>query len=109
MSITRRDASRSRKVYSYYRPRPVQQVVDNNSQDSYDVMVWNETPTGEVDGNNGTFVISYQPNPDKTLVFLNDVLQISSGVDYSLSDRLLIFNTAPKTGDKINVTYSRVV
>lgn len=108
MSISRRDASRSRKVYSYYRPRPVEQIVDTDVKDMYDVMVWNESPAGILDGLNVIFQISCPANPSKTMVFLNDTLQ-ANGIDYTLSDRSLVFTIAPKPGDKLSVTYAKIV
>jgi hypothetical protein len=126
-----RDISRSRKAYSYYRPRPrhvlittedemntitatidkvasldtlVARLVPNNIN-----IVWNEAPLGAIDGTNVTFMLEFTPINDRVLVFVNGVLQErdSDGADFYLTGRTIIFNRAPRSGSKILATYNK--
>jgi len=126
-----RDISRSRKAYSYYRPRPRPVLITTEDEmntitatidkvanlDSLvarlvraDInIVWNETPSGMIDGMNVTFTLEFTPINDRVLVFVNGVLQErdSGGADFYLTDRTITFNRAPRSGSKILATYNK--
>jgi len=130
---TRRDISRVRKAYSYYRPRPVYrevatepemnnifnaltQVTNLNQNitqlvQNADNIVWNETPVGVTDGSNVSFELAYTPiNDSKMLVFVNGVLKERNGstADYTISSKVITFLWAPPPKSKVLVTYSKV-
>lgn len=132
MAARARDISRSRKAYSYYRPRPryilmtdeeemsvIQQTISQVAAlssnvntlmiNSNDQIVWNETPAGDIDGLNTVFNIGYTPLENKILVFVNGVLQEvkENDADYQLVDKTITFSTAPEIGSKILVTYTK--
>ena len=66
----------------------------------------NETPSGTINGSNTAFTLANTPNPTASLkVSLNGFLQSASGVDYSLSGTTITFNTAPRTGSILRVSY----
>jgi hypothetical protein len=134
MAIINRDISRSRKAYSYFRPRPIYRAIAteeqmNNVNDamkkveelnktvnsinaSTDSIVWNEIPTGIVNGVNSTFILNHSPElGGKMLIFINGVLQErhDSGVDYNISGRTIMFSSPPRIGSKILVTYAKAV
>jgi hypothetical protein len=126
-----RDISRSRKAYSYYRPRPrpvlittedemntitatINKVANLDSlvarlvKDDINI-VWNEAPLGTVDGTNVTFMLEFTPINDRVLVFVNGVLQDrdSGEADFYLTGRTITFNRAPRSGSKVLVTYNK--
>lgn len=133
MAISR-DISRTRKAYSYYRPRPIMRSVTTEEemisinaainsinslssqiallQANSDSIVWNETPSGNVDGSNKVFTLAYAPHPaGKILVFVNGVLkeQDAGEADYSITGQTLTFVDPPHEGSKIFVTYAKNV
>lgn len=133
MAVRTRDVSRSRKAYSYFRPRPrliymaeeeemntIQATISsvanlsntiNTLKNSVDnQIVWNETPSGNVDGMNVNFIIANTPLENKILVFVNGVLQEKENdADYQLNDKTITFNYPPTVGSKILVTYTKTV
>lgn len=134
-----RDISRSRKAYSFYRPRPIVRAVtteeemisvnaalnsinslatqvanlqasSDNMQANSDNIVWNEIPTGTVNGVNKVFTLAYTPEAtDKILVFVNGVLkeQDAGEADYTISGSTITFVDAPMEYSKIMVTYAK--
>jgi hypothetical protein len=69
-----------------------------------------ETPAGTVDGANASFVLEASPFPVASLqLFRNGLLQ-KPGLDYSLSDRNIEFNSTslPQAGDLISASYRTV-
>lgn len=126
-----RDISRSRKAYSYYRPRPRPVLITTedemntitatiNKVASLDMLVtslapnninivWNETPLGAINGTNVTFMLEFTPINDSVLVFMNGVLQdrAPAGADFYLTGRTLTFNHVPRSGSKVLVTYNK--
>ena len=131
MAARMRDISRSRKSYSYYRPRPryilmtdeeemntiqatinavsnLPNVVAKLVQDAT-VIIWNEIPVGSIDGMNATFTMEFDPmSAEKVLVFVNGVLQEKeNNADYTLSGKVITFNSPPEIGSKVLVTYSK--
>ena len=136
MAVINKDISRSRKAYSYFRPRPIYRTVAteedmsninatinsiqslqnsvnslNSQLNSGDNIVWNEIPSGAINGSNVTFVLAYTPIVSKTMVFVNGVLQErdSGGADYYLNGKTITFNNAPIFADKVIVTYAKSV
>lgn len=69
--------------------------------------VFNETPTGTVNGVNTTFTLANTPNPTASLHFYkNGQLLYAGGVDYTLTTNSISTGVAPKTGDVISADYS---
>lgn len=67
---------------------------------------WLETPSGEVDGTNDTFVFQHVPDPRNSLMmYVNGVLQ-SLDNDFSLSANSVIFLYPPLSASKITATYA---
>lgn len=66
-----------------------------------------ETPLGIVDGVNRSFEVSFGPNPAGSLVLIRNGLVQSSGVDYSLEGRTILFNgvSIPQVGDVLRAWY----
>lgn len=132
MAIINRDISRTRKAYSYYRPRPIyraiateeemnnvnnamkqveaiKSIVDTINSTS-DAIIWNEIPSGNVDGTNVTFMLQYTPELNgKVLIFINGVLQErhDSSADYNLVGKTITFTSPPRRESKILVTYAK--
>ena len=68
--------------------------------------VFNEVPTGDIDGVNDEYVLAATPVADKIEVFLNGVLQQpGAGNDYTIATATITFEDAPLSGDKILVNY----
>jgi hypothetical protein len=68
-------------------------------------LIWNEEPTGTIDGINTIFTLVHLPLTAKTaMVFLNGILQ-GEGDDFALVGDEITFAVAPVVGDKIRVTY----
>ena len=79
------------------------------SGSSSDKTVWNETPTGNLNGSNTTFTLTNTPvSIDKTMVFFNGV-KLKKATDYTLSGDVITFVTyTPVSTDNIEVTYEKV-
>ena len=118
-----RDASRTRKAYSYYRPRPrlqyvatpeetqqLLQTISNLASLTTVTMIWNETLAGVTDDVNTVYTLQYKPIADaEVLLFINGVLQHlnnGSNKDFSISDKVITLNFAPHTGDEVTATYA---
>lgn len=71
--------------------------------------IFNETPSGTIDGVNNTFTTDAVPNPVSCcLLYLNGMLlEEGSGKDYVVSGNTITFQAGaiPQTGDKLLVTY----
>lgn len=65
--------------------------------------VYNETPTGTINGSNVTFTIANAPQSGKSMVFRNGIKQPTTA--YSISSTTLTETTAPLTGDTLEITY----
>ncbi len=65
-----------------------------------------ETPTGTIDGSNGTFTLSAMPYSSPA-VFRNGLRQ-TLGADYTISGATIIFSSSaiPQTGDTLIVDYT---
>jgi len=118
-----RDASRTRKAYSYYRPRPQIQMVTSVAETKSLLqqisnlaslttvsMIWNETLSGPADDSNMTFELSYTPVADtEIMLFINGVLQHRNNgenKDFSISGKVITMNFPPHTGDEVTATYA---
>ncbi len=66
-----------------------------------------ETPSGTIDGTNGTFTLANQPNPSTSLTIYLNGLHLMLGVDYSFSGSTLTFFPAstPQPGDVLIADY----
>lgn len=75
------------------------------------VQVWNEVPSGAVNGSNAKFVLQYLPNPTNSLMLFKNGLIMREGVgnDYTLSGLEINFidEQTPQTGDSIICSYTR--
>lgn len=56
--------------------------------------ILNETPIGQMDNINCTFVLKYIPDNQTEQVYLNGLLQKNGG-DYSINENFLVFSEAP--------------
>lgn len=65
-----------------------------------------ETPSGDINGSNKNFTLTYTPESGSLAVFLNGLYQEEgSGKDYVVSGNQITFVNAPVTDDVIIVTY----
>lgn len=73
-------------------------------------MSWMEIPTGDADGVNMVFTLSYTPSPINSLMFyVNGVLQLQGlTYDYDLTANNVIMNYSPASGSNVIATYSYV-
>jgi hypothetical protein len=125
-----RDISRTRKSYSYYRPRPrfilltdeeemmtinetvntvsnLNNIVSKLVKDDINI-VWNEIPIGSIDGINTVFTLEFTPISDRLLVFVNGVLQErETNADFLLNDKTITFSYPPPIDSKVLVTYNK--
>lgn len=61
--------------------------------------VWNDIPSGTVNGVNAVFVLTQTPNPaGSLLLFLGGMLQMAGGNDYALAGRTVTFTSPPPAG-----------
>lgn len=79
---------------------------------SGDYFVFNETPTGSIDGSNSTFTLAYIPNPSSSLVLiLQGQLQVQGSSDqYTLSGNTITFNadSVPVFGMRLKAPFYTV-
>jgi hypothetical protein len=69
------------------------------SGSSDQIHVFNETPSGSVNGSNATFTLAFTPIAGTLQLFLNGVLQTEGADnDYVLSGTTITFNAAPEEG-----------
>lgn len=66
-----------------------------------------ETPTGAIDGVNGTFTLANAPNPSSTLTIYLNGLHMMLGVDFSFSGSTITFfsGSTPQPGDVLIADY----
>ena len=68
--------------------------------------VYNEVPSGNVDGINAIFTLENAPSPANSLqLFLNGHYMQLAGGDYTLSGITITFNIAPLSGGIILANY----
>lgn len=72
--------------------------------------VWNETPTGIIDGVNDTFTINSSPSPPNSLMLFRNGLLLVEGVsnDFVLSGTGIVFNVGniPILGSRLICSYT---
>jgi hypothetical protein len=64
-----------------------------------------EQPYGLVDGTNNTFALAHEPVLGSEHVYLNGILQESSGEDYTMETNTIYFTVAPESGSRLRCTY----
>lgn len=65
-----------------------------------------ETPSGAINGANGTFTLSQTPSPSTSLEAFRNGLLLSAGVDYTLSGAVITFITVvPQATDTLTCSY----
>ena len=72
-------------------------------------LVWNEIPTGDIDGTNGLFELSNPVKDDSEIVvYLNGVAQLID-VDYAVQGSFIAFATdnIPQVDDRIFAVYQK--
>ena len=69
-------------------------------------MIFNETPTGSINGSNTSFTLANVPKSGSTMLFLGGVL-LTVTEDYTISGRTITMNTAPPTGAVLRATYAK--
>lgn len=73
-----------------------------------DTIVWNEVPSGTLNGINILFILANAPDSqDKTSVYLNGLL-MKPGADFILMGAMIWFDPdqIPQPGDNLLVTYA---
>lgn len=77
---------------------------------SGDYFVFNETPSGSVDGSNSTFTLANTPNPSSSLILtLQGQIQIQgSSSDYTLSGNTITFSVTPAFGMELKAPFYTV-
>lgn len=71
---------------------------------------WMEVPTGDADGVNMIFTLSYDPYPSDSLLFyVNGTLQAQgASYDYITNNNVIIMNSSPTSGSSLVATYSYI-
>ncbi len=65
-----------------------------------------ETPSGAINGANGTFTLSHTPSPSTSLEVFRNGLLLSAAVDYTLSGAVITFITVvPQSTDTLTCSY----
>ena len=74
-------------------------------------IVWNEPPSGIVDGSNKIFNLVFPPNPsDSLMLFMNGQLQQQgTKKQFLLSGTQITFNDIPPSGSNLISSYQRLV
>jgi hypothetical protein len=68
--------------------------------------VFNETPSGSINGSNTAFTLANTPVSGSVQVFRNGQLQLSgAGNDYTISGATITYEYAPVTGEVLKVSY----
>ena len=70
-------------------------------------LVWNEVPTGLVNGSNTTFTLAYTPYNSTSVALVINGSTMKNPDDYSISGTTITTVTAPPTGSTILVNYQR--
>ena len=70
--------------------------------------VFEETPSGTIDGVNATFTLAQNPNPNNSLELrLNgSILKSGAGNDFTLSETTITMFNIPQPGDILTATYT---
>lgn len=67
--------------------------------------VFNETPTGDIDGVNTEFVLAHSPNPTGALILIKNGQVLTEDVDYTLSGDTITLSIALEDGDALLAKY----
>jgi len=82
--------------------------VDGRTGLSASNFVFNETPTGTVDGSNTSFSLANTPTSGTVQLHLNGLLQMpGAGKDYTISGSTITMLSAPLTGDHLLAHYMK--
>jgi len=74
----------------------------------YGDLVYNETPSGSVNGSNTSFSLASTPQNSSLKLFWNGVLlEPGSGNDYTISGTTITMLFTPTTGDKLRAYYTK--
>jgi curli biogenesis system outer membrane secretion channel CsgG len=79
-----------------------------NAKVSESSFIFNETPSGTIDGTNVTFNLASSPLTGKLQVMLNGlVLRPGAGADYTVAGAVITFESGaqPQSGDVLRATY----
>lgn len=68
--------------------------------------VFNETPTGAIDGANVTFTLASNPNPDASLDLRLGSVPLIQNLDYTLSTVTITMSEAPLAGSQLRANYT---
>ena len=69
--------------------------------------VWNEVPSGTIDGTNKTFTLAHTPDTGSLLLFLNGILEREgASYDYTLSGGTITMAVAPPAGSTLLCSYT---
>ena len=88
--------------------------ITSNIQDQLDALagggalptfVDKEVPAGAINDSNTVFVLANTPSSGSEHIFLNGVLQVGGGVDYTLVDDTITFIVAPESGNRLLASY----
>lgn len=66
---------------------------------------WNQTPEGEIDGVNDTFILPTEPQVENSIMLFKNGLLLVQGSDYAAVLDAVIFDTPPEVGSVLLVTY----
>ena len=70
--------------------------------------VFNEVPSGLINGSNATFTTTFPFVPSAIRLWLNGIRQRGGGEDYNNTDaQTIVFTTSPQIGDIILIDYQR--
>ncbi|PSR53898.1 hypothetical protein AHMF7605_10400 [Adhaeribacter arboris] len=70
-------------------------------------MVDRETPSGSINGSNTAFTLANTPVSGSEHVYLNGILQLPGGIDYTISGTSITMATAPLSGEWLRVSYRK--
>jgi len=70
--------------------------------------IYNETPSGTIDGVNATFTLSKTPNPTASLTLTLNGQVLIQGSDYTLSGDTITMTTIPLTGMELKAPFYTV-
>jgi hypothetical protein len=70
--------------------------------------VFNEAPTGSINGSNTTFTLANTPTSSTISLYQNGIrLKPGAGNDYTVSGATITMITAPMTGDYLSADYMK--
>lgn len=81
------------------------EVIESDSSAITNLTVYNEIPTGTINGVNTSFTLAHTPNPAGSLQLTVNGQFLTVGVDYTLSSSTITFIFAPQVGDIIRARY----